>query len=105
MTTRDERRLEKNEASKNHAEHYREPWLDHEVELLLQWDGSDSELSDLAELLGRTREACRQRYYESRSGRSRTVHTRTSVTVTRESTVTHWSAEDDDEWRSDWYVR
>lgn len=93
-------RQERNEQSRNRAEHHREPWADYELELLAEWDSSEAMLDDVAELLGRTREACRQEFYLQRSGqtRARVKKTVTSVTVT---TVT-W--QDDDEWPA-WYIR
>lgn len=97
-----EARKARNENSLGGAEHHREAWLDYELELLMEWDHSEEGLAELAELLGRTIEACRQRYYEARKGRRRTRSVeRTTTTVTTTRVV--W--QDDDEWNPEWYVR
>ena len=98
-----EERKAVNEASRNRAKHHAEPWLGYEDELLLAWDGSEDELIDLSEMLGRTIEACRQRFYVVRRNPGRRVveHRETTTTTTTSSRVV-W--EDDDEW-PDWYVR
>lgn len=99
-----EARREVNDESRNRAEHHGEPWTGYEIDLLMQWDGSESELLDLSEMLGRTVEACRQRFYETRSGKVRTPRpSRRSVTRTV-TTTTRIVWEDDDEY-PDWYVR
>ena len=102
-----EARREVNDESRNHAGHHGEPWSGYEIDLLLQWDGSESELLDLAEMLGRTVEACRQRFYEARSGKVRdpraTARRTRSVTRTV-TTTTRVVWDDEDEW-PDWYVR
>lgn len=67
-----EQRLRRNEESHNKAAHHREPWGEHEVEFLtVLWDGTEETLIAIAEELGRTIEACRQRYYETQSGRKK----------------------------------
>jgi hypothetical protein len=64
-----ERRQDANEESKNHAERYREPWsIDELDQLCANWDGTDETLEVIAFCLGRTIEACRQRYYEHNNG-------------------------------------
>ena len=68
-------RREANELSRDTAEQHREIWEDHELELLEEgW--SETALPEIAELLGRTIEACRQKHYEiqhrqTRSGRTK----------------------------------
>lgn len=63
-------RQQRNEESRAWAEHDREPWSAEEVEQLLGfWDGTEETLWEIAELLGRTIEACRQRYYDTIAGR------------------------------------
>lgn len=79
-------RREANELSRNKASHDKEPWLDYEIEVLLEWDQTDDGLTDAAELLGRTREACRQRYYDTLAGRCSTARN-VRVTVTRTTTT------------------
>ena len=61
-----QRRKAVNEASRNEAVHDREPWLDYEDDLLITWTGNEEELRVAASLLGRTVEACRQRFYTIR---------------------------------------
>lgn len=52
-----------NDASRTTAEHHAEIWEAHEVELLEEcW--SEATLDEIAETLGRTIEACRQKHYE-----------------------------------------
>jgi|SRR5262245_17217694 len=54
-----------NEASRTTAEAHGEIWEQHEEELLQEgWADDESTLAEIAELLGRTIEACRQRHYE-----------------------------------------
>jgi hypothetical protein len=77
-----EERLRRNEESKTKAEHDGEPWSGEELEQLVEyWDGTEETLADIAEILGRTIEACRQRYYETRRGHIR-------VSIKQETTVT-----------------
>lgn len=58
-------RREANEASLAGAEHHAEIWEQHEVELLEEgWAADEATLPEIAELLGRTIEACRQKHYE-----------------------------------------
>lgn len=99
-----EARREVNDSSRNQATHHTEPWLAYELETLMLWDGSESELRDLAELLGRTIEACRQRYYVARRGESSVVVERTTTTTTTTTSV-RWSSDDDAEWPEEWYTR
>lgn len=70
MTTYDVRR-EANEASKITAEAHGEIWEAHEVELLEEGWG-DSTVPEIAELLGRTIEACRQKHYDLKIATQRT---------------------------------
>lgn len=56
-------RAPRNEVSRNSATKHKELWSEPEVETLTTlWD--PSELETLAEMLGRTVEACRQKFYE-----------------------------------------
>jgi hypothetical protein len=111
------RRHEANEASRSRAEHYREPWSSTELDLLLLWTGSEAELDDVSELLGRTREACRQMYYVARrsEGRLRVQEQGSRGTKVQGGSTypppdlrgrsrAGWSAEDQADWRADWYV-
>jgi hypothetical protein len=99
MSARDwEHRQEANDASRNRANHHRQEWSELEDGVVLLWDGHDAGLDDVAELLSRTREACRQRYYQLKNGRAVThTVTRTTTTVTT-TTTAGWSAEDLEEW-------
>lgn len=94
-------RAHRNDESRNSAEHHREAWEHFEIDLLLGWDGTEAELADVSEMLGRTIEACRQEYYIARRygnrGRVRSV-----TTTTTHTTTVRWA--DDDEW-PEWYVR
>lgn len=56
-------RKRRNDEAKLRAEHDRQPWTTTEEEILLGWDRTEPELADLAELFGRTTEACRQHFY------------------------------------------
>lgn len=62
MQSYEERRIA-NEASRNAAAHHAEVWEYWEIELLEEGWG-ESTLPEIAELLGRTIEACRQKHYE-----------------------------------------
>lgn len=87
--TRDYReRCEYNDRSRNHAEHFAEPWMQDELEFLLNEFADAKGDRDLelvvAECLGRTIEACRQRYYVALNGKNDGVTIRvTSTTTTR----------------------
>lgn len=59
------RRQAKNEASRLTAEAHREEWEAHEVQLLEEgW--ATTPIEEIATLLGRTIEACRQKHYDNR---------------------------------------
>jgi hypothetical protein len=83
-----EARQARNDESRTKAGHHTEPWLGWEEEVLALWEGGEGDLADLAEMLGRTIEACRQHYYViTRIGYTRTTIRRswdntTTVTVT-----------------------
>lgn len=84
-------RLRRNSESRNRAEHFREPWSEEEIEMLMElWRDRDVPEEEVAEALGRTIEACRQRFYEVRRGeRSYSIKvttTRTTTTKTFEVT-------------------
>lgn len=66
MATDHEARQQQNDLSRNKAKHHREPWSEEEHEFLNTfWDQDNVEgsLLEISEALGRTVEACRQRYY------------------------------------------
>lgn len=88
-------RLARNAESKLAAEHDGEEWTADELEWLRSWTGGDAYLAELAELLGRTIEACRQRYQLEKHG---LVRTRTTTTITRttETVYRGWKEGDGD---------
>jgi len=90
-------RLRRNAASKAQAINDGQEWSAEELEWLYSWDGSASYLEELAELLGRTIEACREKFYKSR--RTGVTVTRT-VTTTRTTTTVYrgWTEADGDGW-------
>lgn len=58
------KRTRRNEESRNHADKNNELWSEEEVQLLTElWTPNAEELKELAEMLGRTVESCRQKYY------------------------------------------
>jgi hypothetical protein len=64
----------RNDMSRNKAKHHSEPWSGEEQDLLRGfWDGTEATLAEIAETLGRTIEACRQKYYFP-SGQTKTSH-------------------------------
>lgn len=78
-------RQERNDASRAGAEHHTEPWDAEEIALLEEcW--ADVPIEEIAETLGRTIEACRQKHYEIGQGRIRRaqeVRTKASAQVDR----------------------
>lgn len=91
-----EQRLAVNAASKTTAEHDGEEWTSEQIEWLASWDGTEAYLHELAELLGRTIEACRERYYKGR----RTGWTVTKTFTREVTTVVYrgWKEGDGDGW-------
>lgn len=60
-------RREANELSRSKATAHHELWEEFEIELLEEgWEDDESTLPEVAELLGRTIEACRQKHYDLR---------------------------------------
>jgi hypothetical protein len=93
-------RLERNDKSRNHANHHTEPWLGWETDLLMAWSGGEDELAYIAEELGRTIEACRQHFYVSRREPRAAQAERHAEAA---PTAVRWS--DDCGWNKDWYVQ
>jgi hypothetical protein len=89
-------RKQRNAESKAAAEHDREPWGSEDLEYLRSWDGSERYLAELAELLGRTIEACREQFYQRR----RRGWSLTEITTTTTTTTTYrgWTEADGDGW-------
>lgn len=78
-----EERKAVNDESRSHAGHHTEPWLGWEEELLALWQGGEGDLADIAEMLGRTIEACRQHFYViTRVGYTRATVRGNRVTIT-----------------------
>lgn len=80
---------DRNNRSLETAEHYRQPWCQYEDELLLEGFGHEP-IALIAEALGRTVDACHDRYYRLTSGAaaSRADRQHTSVRYTRTTTTT-----------------
>lgn len=77
-------RLRINQESKAHADHDGEPWSQEELDQLFgYWDGTEQMVREIAELLGRTIEACRERFYKARRGHLRVTDKATTTVVVR----------------------
>ena len=109
-------RLALNAETVANATHHREPWSTDEIEFLFEfWPdavGDSSEEREVAEALGRTIEACRQRFYEARRNRGRIVNTKVTTTTTTTTTTKTFNAyigagddPDDQWWSPDYYTK
>lgn len=59
-----------NDLSRTKATAHQELWEEFEIELLEEgWSADEATLPEIAELLGRTIEACRQKHYDLRKAR------------------------------------
>lgn len=68
----DIKRHERNELSRNKADAHKTLWSEAELEMLLEfWGDPEVTIEQLAAEVGRTVEACRQRYYEWQRGQTR----------------------------------
>ena len=93
------KRIAINHASQEWATKNGQLWCQHELELLFEWDRTPEQLQELAELLERTVEACRERYYKSfRDGGTTTVTTTETHTTTKTTTYRGWMEGDGDGW-------
>lgn len=94
-------RKDRNEKSRNAAKHNCEEWSADEVGFLLeefaQAVGDAGEEAVVAEILGRTIEACRQRFYVERRGKSKVVSYKETITRTITQTETYIGLYDDPE--------
>lgn len=91
-----ETRREANEASLVGATHHREVWESFEIELLEEgWADDESTLSEIAELLGRTIEACRQKHYEIKQGKVRATRTKQAKSQRNSQWDKGWSSLED----------
>lgn len=95
-------RLARNDESRNRAEHHALPWEAEELEFLLVFfadaKGDPEAEREVAEALGRTIEACRQRFYQTRRGQCATVEVRTTTTETTTVTYRGLMDDPDDRW-------
>jgi hypothetical protein len=90
MGKHNELRKQRNHESRATANRDSQPWSADELEWLEAWDGSSEMLAELAELLGRTIEACREKFHKSRK-------TVTVVKVTKQYRK-QWMEGDGDGW-------
>lgn len=87
-------RREVNDMSRTAAEQHREVWEDHEEDLLEEcW--SEATLAEIAETLGRTVEACRQRHYEIGQRQIYTGRTKRAKVVNNSSWDRGWTSLED----------
>lgn len=109
-----EERLRRNAESRAHAVNDRQPFTEYDDEMIQTLyvphsATSDQDLTDIAEMLGRTRESIRERFYKFRRADEVTYTTTTSIqSLSRKETTTHevtrrpkWMDEED---LPDWYV-
>lgn len=102
-----EARLARNDESRNRAEHYREEWTAEEDEFL-QAFWKDADEAEVAEILGRTIEACRQRFYVVRRGEASGVTARTTSTTAASKGAVYLGIHDDPDdqwWSPDYYTK
>jgi hypothetical protein len=67
----DIKRYERNELSRNKADQHQQRWDENELEILVEfWGDPEVTIEQIAAELGRTVEACRQRYYEFQRGQA-----------------------------------
>ena len=93
MTKYDARRAQ-NEDSKVIAEHHVEIWEAHEIELLEEGWG-ETTVPEIAALLGRTIEACRQKHYELQVARDRQQRTKHAKAQRNSQWDKGWSSLED----------
>lgn len=87
-------RRELNEVSRTYAEHHAEIWEAHEVELLEEcW--SEANIEEIAETLGRTIEACRQKHYSLGLVKERQIRTKQAKSTTNSKWDRGWTSLED----------
>ncbi len=103
-------RAARNDSSRNHADNFRAEWTKDDIDFLMTFfdeaKGDPALEAEVAEALGRTIEACRQRFYEVRSGikpRERHVVVRTTTTTTSTHYIGINDDPDDQWWSPDYY--
>lgn len=89
-----EARQQRNEISKIGAEHHGEIWEAHEIELLEEGWG-ETTVPEIAELLGRTIEACRQKHYDLQVDRERQQRTKQAKAHRNSQWDRGWSSLED----------
>lgn len=87
------RRQTANDASRDKAEHHKEIWEAYEIELLEEgWSDDEATLPEIAELLGRTIEACRQKHYELRKAAEREGRTKRAKSTANSTWDRGWTS-------------
>lgn len=90
------RRQAANDASRTTAQNHTEVWEAHEVELLEEgWSDDETTLPEIAELLGRTIEACRQKHYELRKAAQREGRTKRAKSARNSQWDKGWTSMED----------
>lgn len=85
-----------NDASRARAEHHTEIWEAHEVELLEEgWADDEATLPEIAELLGRTIEACRQKHYSLKEAAARDSRTKRAKSARNSQWDKGWTSMED----------
>lgn len=85
-----------NDESRIRAEHHATIWEAHEIELLEEgWEVDETTLPEIAELLGRTIEACRQKHYELRQRREVSQRTKQAKSTKNSQWDKGWTSLED----------
>lgn len=92
-------RLNRNIKSRDKANHFAEEWSEDEVVFLMQEfalaKSHPEEEAVVAEILGRTIEACRQKFYQVRAGSTKVVRVKETTTRTITTRETYIGYHDD----------
>lgn len=87
-------RRELNDISRAYAEHHAEIWEQFEVDLLEEcW--SEDTIEEIAETLGRTIEACRQKHYSLGLAKTRQTRTKQAKSATNSKWDRGWTSLED----------
>lgn len=99
-----EDRLRRNDESRHRADHHAEQWTKEEDDFL-QAFWRDADEAEVAEILGRTIEACRQRFYVVRRGEVKsTVVERSDSMEVGAKYIGLYDDPDDQWWSPDYYT-